>query len=187
MTQSRIGALDGMRAIAVTAVVVYHLWPSALPSGFLGVDVFMVVSGFIVTNLLMRERDSTGRIRLGVFWGRRFRRLCACADAVARGRHVLGARDRPGHADPRRSVAGTLGVVLRDELEADLEWRDLRRDARCELAVRAPVVARGGGAVLPVLAVAPRGCAGARTRAARSGDRVHHGGHARSAAWMAWL
>jgi peptidoglycan/LPS O-acetylase OafA/YrhL len=46
-----------------------------LPSGFLGVDVFMVVSGFIVTNLLMRERDSTGRIRLGAFWGRRFRRL----------------------------------------------------------------------------------------------------------------
>ena len=75
MAQSRIGALDGMRAIAVTAVVVYHLWPSALPSGFLGVDVFMVVSGFIVTNLLMRERDSTGRIRLGAFWGRRFRRL----------------------------------------------------------------------------------------------------------------
>ncbi|HEY3830780.1 MAG TPA: acyltransferase family protein, partial [Acidimicrobiia bacterium] len=75
MAQSRIGALDGMRAVAVTTVVVYHLWPSALPSGFLGVDVFMVVSGFIVTNLLLRERDATGRIRVGAFWGRRFRRL----------------------------------------------------------------------------------------------------------------
>ncbi len=48
----RIGALDGLRAFAVTAVVLYHLWPRRLPSGFLGVDVFMVVSGFIVTTLL---------------------------------------------------------------------------------------------------------------------------------------
>jgi peptidoglycan/LPS O-acetylase OafA/YrhL/lysophospholipase L1-like esterase len=71
----RSGALDGVRAVAVTAVVGYHLAPSALPSGFLGVDVFMVVSGFIVTGLLMRERDRSGRIRVAAFWGRRFRRL----------------------------------------------------------------------------------------------------------------
>lgn len=72
---TRIGALDGLRALAVTAVIVYHLSPGSLPSGFLGVDVFMVVSGFIVTTLLTREHDSTGRVRLGAFWGRRFRRL----------------------------------------------------------------------------------------------------------------
>jgi peptidoglycan/LPS O-acetylase OafA/YrhL len=46
-----------------------------LPSGFLGVDVFMVVSGFIVTNLLLRERQRHGRINVTAFWGRRFRRL----------------------------------------------------------------------------------------------------------------
>ncbi len=72
---SRIGALDGLRAVAVAAVVVYHFAPGLLPSGFLGVDVFMVVSGFIVTNLLLRERQRNGRINIAAFWGRRFRRL----------------------------------------------------------------------------------------------------------------
>jgi len=72
---TRIGALDGLRAVAVAAVVVYHFSPGLLPSGFLGVDVFMVVSGFIVTNLLLRERQRNGRINVAAFWGRRFRRL----------------------------------------------------------------------------------------------------------------
>jgi peptidoglycan/LPS O-acetylase OafA/YrhL len=74
-TASRIGALDGLRAIAVSAVVLYHFSPRALPSGYLGVDVFMVVSGYIVTTLMLRERGRTGRIGAGAFWGRRFRRL----------------------------------------------------------------------------------------------------------------
>ena len=74
-TASRIGALDGLRAVAVSAVVLYHFSPRALPSGYLGVDVFMVVSGYIVTTLMLRERERTGRIRAGAFWGRRFRRL----------------------------------------------------------------------------------------------------------------
>ena len=72
---SRIGALDGLRALAVVMVLVYHLWPRHLPSGFLGVDVFMVLSGFLITGLLVRERDATGRVRFGAFFGRRFRRL----------------------------------------------------------------------------------------------------------------
>ena len=75
MTAGRNGALDGMRAFAIVAVVVYHLSPNLLPSGYLGVDVFMAVSGFIVTELLLRERQRTGRLRIGAFYGRRFRRL----------------------------------------------------------------------------------------------------------------
>jgi peptidoglycan/LPS O-acetylase OafA/YrhL len=71
----RVGALDGLRAVAVTAVVVYHFSPHTLPSGFLGVDVFMVASGFIVTRLLLEEHGRTGRLRIGAFLGRRFRRL----------------------------------------------------------------------------------------------------------------
>ena len=75
----RIGALDGLRAVAVIAVITYHLWPEHLPSGFLGVDLFMVLSGFLITGLLVREHAAHGRIRLGTFWLRRFRRLVPAA------------------------------------------------------------------------------------------------------------
>lgn len=71
----RLAGLDGLRAIAVTAVLVYHLWPGALPGGFLGVDVFFVVSGFLITTLLLREAATKGRIDLPRFWLRRARRL----------------------------------------------------------------------------------------------------------------
>jgi peptidoglycan/LPS O-acetylase OafA/YrhL len=68
-------ALDGLRAVAVTLVVAYHLDVEMARGGFLGVDLFFVISGFLITTLLLREHDSTGRIGLGVFWTRRFRRL----------------------------------------------------------------------------------------------------------------
>jgi peptidoglycan/LPS O-acetylase OafA/YrhL len=71
----RIGGLDGLRAVAVLAVVAFHLWPDALPAGFLGVDLFMVLSGFLITGLLVDERARSGAVRLGAFWARRFRRL----------------------------------------------------------------------------------------------------------------
>ena len=73
--QGRIEGLDGVRAVAVVAVIVYHLWPARLPGGFLGVDVFFVISGFLITTLLLRERTRTGRIDLAGFWLRRARRL----------------------------------------------------------------------------------------------------------------
>jgi peptidoglycan/LPS O-acetylase OafA/YrhL len=68
-------ALDGVRALAVAAVVVYHARPGWLPGGFMGVDVFFVLSGFLITSLLLREQRSTGRIALRQFWTRRARRL----------------------------------------------------------------------------------------------------------------
>jgi len=68
-------ALDGMRGIAVAGVVVFHLRPEWLPGGFLGVDLFFALSGFLITSLLLREAGASGRVRLGAFWGRRFRRL----------------------------------------------------------------------------------------------------------------
>ncbi|GAA2035891.1 peptidoglycan O-acetyltransferase OatA [Terrabacter terrae] len=71
----RIEGLDGLRALAIVAVLVYHLNASWLPGGFLGVDVFFVVSGFLITTLLVREHESTGRVRLSQFWVRRARRL----------------------------------------------------------------------------------------------------------------
>ncbi|MBK0419757.1 acetyltransferase [Leucobacter sp. CSA1] len=71
----RFGGLDGLRAIAVGLVLVYHLFPGALRGGFLGVDVFFAISGFLITSLLLRELQLTGGIRLGAFWRRRARRL----------------------------------------------------------------------------------------------------------------
>ena len=63
--------IDGLRAFAVGAVLVYHLGASWLPGGFLGVDVFLVISGFLITSLLLKEQADTGRIALRRFWIRR--------------------------------------------------------------------------------------------------------------------
>ncbi|WP_181439500.1 acyltransferase family protein [Curtobacterium sp. MCBD17_032] len=67
--------VQGLRAFAVVAVVLYHLWPNRLPGGFVGVDVFFVISGYLITGHLLREVVATGRVRLGRFWSRRARRL----------------------------------------------------------------------------------------------------------------
>ena len=67
--------IQALRAVAVMIVVTYHLWPHLLPGGFVGVDVFFVISGFLITAHLMKEIDRTGRISLTQFWARRARRL----------------------------------------------------------------------------------------------------------------
>jgi peptidoglycan/LPS O-acetylase OafA/YrhL len=68
-------ALDGLRAISVLAVIFYHGDVGWLPGGFLGVEVFFVVSGFLITALLLDERHHSGGISLRDFWLRRARRL----------------------------------------------------------------------------------------------------------------
>jgi peptidoglycan/LPS O-acetylase OafA/YrhL len=67
--------IQALRAFAVMAVVLYHLWPHRLGGGFIGVDVFFVISGFLITGHLLREVDRTGSVRLGRFWAARARRL----------------------------------------------------------------------------------------------------------------
>ncbi|TFD51672.1 acyltransferase, partial [Cryobacterium frigoriphilum] len=71
----RLAGLDGLRAIAVIAVVLFHLFPSLVPGGFIGVDIFFVISGFLITGLLVAEHERSGRLGLGRFWKRRVRRL----------------------------------------------------------------------------------------------------------------
>jgi peptidoglycan/LPS O-acetylase OafA/YrhL len=73
--RDHIRGLDGLRAVAVLAVVAFHLHPPALPGGFLGVDLFFVVSGFLITTLLVRELVRTRRVDMPAFWRRRARRL----------------------------------------------------------------------------------------------------------------
>jgi peptidoglycan/LPS O-acetylase OafA/YrhL len=67
--------LDGLRALAVVAVMVYHANHTWLRGGFLGVEVFFVISGYLITLLLIAEHERQGSIRLGQFWIRRARRL----------------------------------------------------------------------------------------------------------------
>ena len=67
--------IQALRAIAVLTVVVYHVWPEAMPGGFVGVDVFFAISGFLITAHLVREVDRTGTLSLWQFWARRARRL----------------------------------------------------------------------------------------------------------------
>ena len=67
--------IDGLRAVAVAAVFLYHAGVSWLPGGFLGVDVFFVISGYLITSLLIAEFDHSGRIALARFWAGRARRL----------------------------------------------------------------------------------------------------------------
>lgn len=68
-------ALDGLRAIAVLAVIAYHFVPTRLPGGFLGVDIFFVLSGFLITSLLVRDAETSNRVDFKRFYVRRIRRL----------------------------------------------------------------------------------------------------------------
>jgi peptidoglycan/LPS O-acetylase OafA/YrhL len=68
-------ALDGLRAVAVLSVLAYHFGAGWLRGGFLGVDMFFVLSGYLITSLLLIEWSRGGTIRFGAFWARRARRL----------------------------------------------------------------------------------------------------------------
>src|SRR5215213_9889499 len=82
-TTSRFRAdVEGLRAVAVLAVVVYHAGLSQVGGGFVGVDVFYVLSGFLITGLLWEELQTTAGLRLGAFYGRRARRLLPAAVLV---------------------------------------------------------------------------------------------------------
>ena len=74
--------IEGLRAVAVIAVVAFHASVPGLTGGFVGVDVFFVISGYLITGQLMRELGSTGRIRLFGFYARRAKRLLPSATVV---------------------------------------------------------------------------------------------------------
>src|SRR4051794_20635480 len=75
-------ALDGARVIAVYLVVLFHAGVTQMAGGFVGVDVFFVLSGYLVTQLLLRDLDGAGSIGLARFYSRRFRRLLPAAFVV---------------------------------------------------------------------------------------------------------
>jgi peptidoglycan/LPS O-acetylase OafA/YrhL len=71
-----------LRAVAVLSVLFFHFWPQAVVSGFAGVDVFFVISGFLITSLIVREISATGKLSLVGFWMRRIRRILPAALVV---------------------------------------------------------------------------------------------------------
>lgn len=98
------GHLDGLRTIAVYAVLVYHARAQAFAGGFIGVDLFFTLSGFLVTGVLLAELDQHGRIRLARFYARRVRRLLPAAAVMVVGTSlaallIIPAADRGQLAD----------------------------------------------------------------------------------------
>ncbi|EGQ2754631.1 acetyltransferase [Staphylococcus pseudintermedius] len=81
--------LDGVRAVAVIAIIIYHLNPQWLSGGFLGVDTFFVISGYLITSLLLTEYHNTGKIELMSFWLRRVKRLIPAVIFLVMGVIVL--------------------------------------------------------------------------------------------------
>jgi peptidoglycan/LPS O-acetylase OafA/YrhL/lysophospholipase L1-like esterase len=108
---SHIGALDGLRGLAVAGVIAFHLGLSWLPGGFLGVDAFFVLSGYLITALLVGEQERTRTIRLLAFWTRRARRLLPAMllllAAIAVYARVFTAPDELGRL--RGDALATLG------------------------------------------------------------------------------
>ncbi|WP_158539298.1 acyltransferase family protein [Renibacterium salmoninarum] len=82
MAKAQRPDIQGLRTIAVGIVIVYHLWPNFAPGGFVGVDVFFIISGFLIVGSLVREAVSTGKIGLLAFYARRIRRLLPAATLV---------------------------------------------------------------------------------------------------------
>ena len=74
--------IEGLRAVAVLAVVLFHAGVPGIGGGYIGVDVFFVISGFLITGLLWREVSTAGTVRLRRFYGARARRLLPASAAV---------------------------------------------------------------------------------------------------------
>lgn len=105
--------IQGLRAVAVLLVVIYHLWPGRLSGGFIGVDVFFVISGYLITAHLVREVKKTGRLSAARFWGRRVRRLLPLAltvSALSTAAVYLIAPSTVWELTVRQVVASTLYV-----------------------------------------------------------------------------
>lgn len=83
--------IQALRAVAVLLVIGFHLWPDRLAGGYVGVDVFFVISGYLITAHLLREVKQTGTIGVTAFWARRIRRLLPAAFTVLAACFVMTA------------------------------------------------------------------------------------------------
>lgn len=115
-------ALDGLRGVAVVAVLLYHGGVSWAQGGFLGVDLFFVLSGFLITWLLLTEHETTGRISIRAFYGRRARRLFPALALVliAVAGYALWVAQRSQLDQLQGDLLGALGYIT--------NWRLIGQD-----------------------------------------------------------
>jgi peptidoglycan/LPS O-acetylase OafA/YrhL len=120
-------ALDGLRAVAITLVLCFHGGWSWMTGGYVGVSVFFTLSGFLITNLLLIERDRTGTISLSGFFSRRVRRLLPASLVCLAAVSLLSARGWFVATDRLRGdiVAAALQVANWRALTGDLGYADL--------------------------------------------------------------
>ena len=125
--------LDGLRAVSVLAVVVFHHYliggheAGWAPGGFLGVEVFFVVSGYLITSLLLSERRETGRVSLRVFYIRRARRLLPAVFALLAGVIVYSLLFLPDAIGTLRSDAVAEAFARKGVAVLKADWTN--RDA----------------------------------------------------------
>ena len=127
--------LDGLRALAVLAVLGYHGGIVGLPGGFLGVEVFLVISGYLITSLLVAERNATGGLNLRDFWVRRARRLLPAVGVLLVVVSVVSVIFLPDE------VAGLRGDVL-SALFYVQNWYQIFADQSYFAAVARPPLLR---------------------------------------------
>ena len=122
MTREFRPDIEGLRGLAVLAVVLFHAFPRLLPGGFAGVDVFFVISGFLITSLLRDEAASGVHIDFLAFWGRRIRRIlpAACLVLIAIALAALFLPGRDTRELGRQIIAASLFYF---------NWRQIRTNA----------------------------------------------------------
>ena len=153
--------IQGIRALAVALVLLWHAGVTWLPNGYVGVDAFFVVSGFLITGILLRERQTTGRVSLSRFYARRARRLlpAACVtiavtvvatmvlvpelrwstisgDAWASTFYVQNWRLAGRAVDYRIGLINRIGLAAVEALEADNRVRKWTRGELIEIRAR---------------------------------------------------
>src|SRR5918911_4223147 len=102
--------LDGLRALAVLAVIAYHLQFGWAQGGLLGVGVFFTLSGYLITDLLLGQRDAVGHLRLRDFWLRRARRLLPALFLMLAVLTVWGALLASNQLDGLANQGGGAGL-----------------------------------------------------------------------------
>ena len=111
--KERVASLDGLRGLALLAVLAYHAVPGLAPGGFLGVDVFFVLSGFLLTTLLLGEHELTGTIDRAAYAVRRVRRIAPALLVLLTALVVIVPIAAPAdaHRLPGDIVSSLLGLT----------------------------------------------------------------------------